>query len=296
MLRYGSFYGPGASDVLVDMVRKRQVPVIGGGAGIWSFIEITDAAAATVAAVGQGAPGIYNVVDDDPAPVAQWLPYLAEVTGAKPPLRVPAWLGRLLAGEFVVAQMTTSRGCSNEKARRELGWQPRYPSWRDGFRAWVSEKDATHMRRNPMSDFQAIADRVEIEALRGEFTDAAMMRDRARLASLFTQDGALRMPNIPAELVGREEIRGGGERLQAQWDFFVQNTHPGTIQLDGDTATGRAYMQEIARARDGRQGLNYAIYHDRYQRTGDGWKFTERVYEVRYLDTSPLAGSAPAQP
>jgi ketosteroid isomerase-like protein len=144
-----------------------------------------------------------------------------------------------------------------------------------------------------MSDFQAIADRVEIEALRGEFTDAAMMRDRARLASLFTRDGALRMPNIPAELVGRDQIRAGGERLQAQWDFFVQTTHPGAIQLDGDTATGRAYIQEIARARDGRQGLNYAIYHDRYQRTGGGWKFTERVYEVRYLDTTPLAGSAP---
>ena len=144
-----------------------------------------------------------------------------------------------------------------------------------------------------MSDFQAIADRVEIEALRGEFTDAAMMRDRARLASLFTHDGALRMPNIPVELVGREEIRAGGERLQAQWDFFVQTTHPGTIQLDGDTATGRAYIQELARTRDGRQGQNYAIYHDRYQRTGDGWKFAERVYEVRYLDTSPLAGSAP---
>jgi ketosteroid isomerase-like protein len=144
-----------------------------------------------------------------------------------------------------------------------------------------------------MTDLQAIADRVEIEALRGEFTDAAMMRDRARLASLFTPDGVLRMPNIPVELAGQKEIRAGGERLQDQWEFFVQNTHPGTIQLDGDTATGRAYMQELARTRDGRQGLNYAIYHDRYQRTPDGWKFTERVYEVRYLDTSPLAGSAP---
>jgi ketosteroid isomerase-like protein len=144
-----------------------------------------------------------------------------------------------------------------------------------------------------VSDFQAIADRVEIEALRGEFTDAAMMRDRARMASLFTHDGVLRMPNIPVELVGREEIRAGGERLQAQWDFFVQTTHPGTIALDGDTATGRAYIQELARARDGRQGLNYAIYHDRYRRTPDGWKFTERVYEVRYLDASPLTGSAP---
>jgi ketosteroid isomerase-like protein len=156
----------------------------------------------------------------------------------------------------------------------------------------ADEADAAE-REETINDFQAIADRVEIEALRGEFTDAAMMRDRARLASLFTPDGVLRMPNIPAELVGREEIRAGGERLQAQWEFFVQITHPGTIQLDGDTAAGRAYIHELARARDGRQGLNYAIYHDRYRRTPDGWKFTERVYEVRYLDTSPLAGSAP---
>ena len=138
VLRYGSFYGPGASEVLLDIVRKRQVPVIGGGTGVWSFIEITDAAAATLAAVDRGAPGVYNVVDSDPAPVAEWLPYLAKVAGAKPPLRVPAWLGRLLAGEFVVAQMTTSRGASNEKARKELGWEPRYASWREGFRAWVS--------------------------------------------------------------------------------------------------------------------------------------------------------------
>jgi len=137
VLRYGGFYGPGASDVLVGMVRKRQVPVIGGGTGVWSFIEITDAAAATVAAVGGGAPGVYNVVDDDPAPVAEWLPYLARVAGAKPPLRVPAWLGRLLAGEFVVAQMTGSRGYSNEKAKKELCWEPRYASWREGFHAWV---------------------------------------------------------------------------------------------------------------------------------------------------------------
>jgi len=138
VLCYGGFYGPGASEPLLDMVRKRQVPVIGGGTGVWSFIEITDAAAATIAAVERGAPGLYNIVDDDPAPVAEWLPYLAKVAGAKPPLRLPAWLGRLLAGEFVVAQMTTSRGSSNEKARKELGWEPRYPSWREGFRAWVS--------------------------------------------------------------------------------------------------------------------------------------------------------------
>ncbi len=138
VLRYGAFYGPGASDFLLEMLRKRQLPVIGGGTGIWSFIEITDAAAATLAAVERGAPGVYNVVDSDPAPVAQWLPYLAGVADARPPLRVPAWLGRLLAGEFAVAQMITSRGYSNEKARKELGWEPRYASWREGFRAWVS--------------------------------------------------------------------------------------------------------------------------------------------------------------
>jgi 2-alkyl-3-oxoalkanoate reductase len=138
VLRYGGLYGPGATEPLLDMVRKRRVPVIGGGTGVWSFVEITDAAAATIAAVGRGAPGIYNIVDDDPAPVAEWLPYLAKVAGAKPPLRMPAWLGRLLAGEFVVAQMTSSRGYSNQKARKQLGWEPRYASWREGFRAWVS--------------------------------------------------------------------------------------------------------------------------------------------------------------
>jgi nucleoside-diphosphate-sugar epimerase len=138
VLRYGTFYGPGASDVLLDMVRKRQMPVAGGGTGIWSFIEITDAAAATVAAVSRGAPGIYNIVDSEPAPVAQWLPYLAKTAGAKPPPRIPGWLGRLLAGQFVLAQMTSARGSSNEKARRELGWEPRYASWREGFRAWAS--------------------------------------------------------------------------------------------------------------------------------------------------------------
>ena len=138
VLRYGGFYGPGASEPLLDLVRKRQVPVIGGGTGIWSFIEITDAAAATLAAVDRGEPGVYNITDSDPAPVADWLPYLARAVGAKPPLRVPAWLGRLLAGELVVAQMTSVRGSSNEKARKELGWKPRYASWREGFRAWVS--------------------------------------------------------------------------------------------------------------------------------------------------------------
>jgi ketosteroid isomerase-like protein len=142
-----------------------------------------------------------------------------------------------------------------------------------------------------MSELQAIVDRVEIEALRGEFTDAVMMRDYDRLASLFTQDGAVRMPHINAEAVSREEIRAGIERLQGLWDYFVQTTHPGTIQIEGDTATGRAYIAELGHLRDGRSDLNYAVYHDRYRRTPDGWKFTERVYEVLYLDATPLAGS-----
>jgi ketosteroid isomerase-like protein len=145
-----------------------------------------------------------------------------------------------------------------------------------------------------MSDLQAIIDRVEIEALRGEFTDATMMRDYDRMASLFTPDGALRMPNIPAEMTSPEQISAFGRRVPDLVEFLVQITHPGTIVLDGDTASGRAYMHEVGRLHDGRSELNYAIYHDQYRRTPDGWKFTERVYEVRYQDTTPLAGSAPA--
>lgn len=137
VLRYGPFYGHGASDNLLDVVRKRQMPVIGGGTGIWSFCEITDAAAATAAAVDRGAPGIYNIVDDDPAPVREWLPYLAECIGAKAPMHAPAWLGGLLAGQLVVSLMTRARGSVNEKAKRELGWAPSYASWRDGFRDWA---------------------------------------------------------------------------------------------------------------------------------------------------------------
>jgi ketosteroid isomerase-like protein len=144
-----------------------------------------------------------------------------------------------------------------------------------------------------MSDLQAIADRVEIEALRGEFTDASMMHDWDRFASLFTEDGAWRMPHINEELVSREEIRAGVERLRGLWDFFVQNAHPGTVELEGDTAVGRAYIAEFGRFRDGGTLLNYSLYHDRYRRTPDGWKFAERAYEIRYLDTAPLSGSAP---
>jgi ketosteroid isomerase-like protein len=146
-----------------------------------------------------------------------------------------------------------------------------------------------------MSDLQSIADRFEIETLRGVFTDAVMMRDYDRLASLFTPDGAVRMPHINAEATSREQIRAGVEQMQGLLDYFVQTTHPGTIELEGDTASGRAYISELMHGRDGSSHLNYAVYHDQYQRTPDGWKFTERLYEIRYLDTTPLAGSAPAR-
>lgn len=134
VLRYGNFYGPGASEPMVEMLRKRRMPIIGDGAGVWSWIHLDDAAEATVAAVERGRRGVYNVVDDDPAPVSEWLPYFAEAVGAKPPMRVPAWLARLAAGEVAVRWMTQGRGASNEKAKRELSWRPGWATWRDGFR------------------------------------------------------------------------------------------------------------------------------------------------------------------
>jgi 2-alkyl-3-oxoalkanoate reductase len=139
VLRYGGFYGPGTSLALepdgaqVDPIRRRKFPLVGDGGGVWSFIHIADAASATVAAVEHGRRGIYQVVDDEPAPVSEWLPAVAEAVGAKPPRRLPRWLGRLAAGEAAVVMMTEVRGASNIKAKRELGWQPRYPSWRQGF-------------------------------------------------------------------------------------------------------------------------------------------------------------------
>jgi nucleoside-diphosphate-sugar epimerase len=135
VLRYGGFYGPGTIDDQVELVRKRRFPVIGGGHGHFSWIHLDDAAAATVLAVEQHATGIFNIVDDEPAPVSEWLPFLASCVGARPPLRVPGWLGRLLAGDTIVQMMTEGRGFSNAKAKRELGWQPHYPSWRQGFAA-----------------------------------------------------------------------------------------------------------------------------------------------------------------
>ena len=133
-LRYGALYGPGASDELVSLVRARKFPLVGDGAGVWSFTHLDDAAAAAVAAVEQGGRGVYNVVDDDPAPVSAWLPYLAEAVGAAPPRRVPAWLARLAAGEVPVRWMTEGRGASNARFKAEFDWQPIWPSWRDGFR------------------------------------------------------------------------------------------------------------------------------------------------------------------
>jgi nucleoside-diphosphate-sugar epimerase len=134
VLRYGGFYGPGANDDQVKLVQKRLFPLVGGGTGYVSWVHVDDAASATVLAVEQKAKGVFNIVDDEPAPVREWLPYLAECAGAKPPRRVPAWLARLLAGEMVVGMMTEGRGFSNAKAKRELGWELRYPSWRQGFK------------------------------------------------------------------------------------------------------------------------------------------------------------------
>jgi nucleoside-diphosphate-sugar epimerase len=133
VLRYGAFYGPGAIDDQVKLVRKRLFPLIGGGTGYVSWVHVDDAASATVLAVEQKAKGVFNIVDDEPAPVSEWLPYLAKCAGAKPPRRLPAWLARLLAGEMVVGMMTEGRGFSNAKAKRELAWELRYPSWRQGF-------------------------------------------------------------------------------------------------------------------------------------------------------------------
>jgi 2-alkyl-3-oxoalkanoate reductase len=134
VLRYGNFYGPGASDALVGLIRKRRFPMVADGGGVWSWTHVDDAASATVAALERGRPGAYNITDDEPAPVSEWLPYLADAVGAKPPMRVPAWLARLMAGSVAVRWMTEGRGSSNRKAKRELDWQPRWTSWRDGFR------------------------------------------------------------------------------------------------------------------------------------------------------------------
>jgi nucleoside-diphosphate-sugar epimerase len=134
VLRYGGFYGPGANDDQIKLVLKRLFPLVGGGTGYVSWVHVDDAASATVLALEQKAKGVFNIVDDEPAPASEWLPYLAECAGAKPPRRVPEWLARLVAGEMAVGMMTEGRGFSNAKAKRELGWELRYPSWRQGFK------------------------------------------------------------------------------------------------------------------------------------------------------------------
>jgi 2-alkyl-3-oxoalkanoate reductase len=140
VLRYGMFYGA-ANDGLIEPVRKRQFPIVGDGAGVGSFIHLDDAAAATVLALEHEGPAIFNVVDDEPAPVREWLPVLAKALGAKPPRRVPVWLARLIAGEVAVMLGTESRGASNAKAKSQLGWTPRYPSWRQGFAEVYAKAD-----------------------------------------------------------------------------------------------------------------------------------------------------------
>ena len=142
VLRYGGFYGA-SNDAMVDPVRKRQFPIVGDGAGMTSFIHLDDAAAATVLALEHSDGGAYNIVDDEPAPVREWLPVLAEMLGAKAPRHVPRWVGRLFAGEALVMMQTESRGASNAKAKRELGWKLRYPSWRDGFAASYAPASTT---------------------------------------------------------------------------------------------------------------------------------------------------------
>jgi nucleoside-diphosphate-sugar epimerase len=137
VLRYGGLYGA-PDDAQVEVVRKRRFPIVGDGEGVWSFVHLDDAASATALAIDRGMPGIYNIVDDDPAPVREWLPAMAEALGAKPPRHVPRWLAQIVAGEAGVVLMTESRGASNAKAKRELGWTLRYPSWREGFRAAYS--------------------------------------------------------------------------------------------------------------------------------------------------------------
>jgi nucleoside-diphosphate-sugar epimerase len=138
-LRYGIFYGPGTGigegGSIIELIRKRRFPLVGRSNGVWSFIHVDDVASATAAAIERGAAGVYNVTDDDPAPVSLWLPELASAIGAPPPRRVPQWLARMLAGETAVAMMTEVRGASNAKAKRELGWQPKFASWREGFRS-----------------------------------------------------------------------------------------------------------------------------------------------------------------
>jgi nucleoside-diphosphate-sugar epimerase len=151
VLRYGQFYGPGTyyapDGSMAEQVRRRRFPIVGRGDGVFSFIHLDDAASATIAAVEHGSPGVYNVVDNEPAPLREWLPVYAEALGAKSPFRVPTFLARLVAGSFAAIMATQLRGASNAKAKRELGWEPRYASWRQGFREALAERDVADSSR-----------------------------------------------------------------------------------------------------------------------------------------------------
>jgi 2-alkyl-3-oxoalkanoate reductase len=168
VLRYGGFYGPGTSispgEVLWAAVRKRRFPIVGAGTGVWSFAHIDDVARATAIAVERGAPGVYNVADDEPAPVSEWLPVLAEVVGGKPPRHVPTWVARLAAGEAGVSMMTSIRGAANAKAKRELGWELIWPSWREGFRRGLSDEGASAALRAAGGNAQGLAADQSLEA------------------------------------------------------------------------------------------------------------------------------------
>jgi nucleoside-diphosphate-sugar epimerase len=176
-LRYGAFYGA-ANDGLIEPVRKRRYPIVGDGSGIFSWIHLEDAAAATVLALEHDGPAIYNVVDDDPAPVREWLPVLAQALGARPPRRVPTWLARLVAGEAAVVLGTEARGASNAKARRELGWTPRYPTWRTGFAAAYSAAAAPDAGRpRPAAGTRRAAGAYAPSPRRRETTSTEVLRN-----------------------------------------------------------------------------------------------------------------------
>ena len=200
-LRYGGFYGPGTSlgtepdGEQTVAVRKRRFPIVGTGAGHWSMIHVTDAATATLAAIEGGAPGIYNVADDDPAPIGELLPYLAEVLGAKPPRHFPVWVGRLLGGEMVVTMMESVRGASNAKAKRELGWQPHFASWRQGFREGLAEAPAIELPAARGSYVvRAMGTTADLEQLRGRaFAIAYRMLGSVGDAEDVAQEALLRL-------------------------------------------------------------------------------------------------------
>jgi ketosteroid isomerase-like protein len=165
----------------------------------------------------------------------------------------------------------------------------------DRSRSWDATTTHHQEGMREVRELGEVVDHIEIEALRGEFTDAAMMNDHERLGSLFTPDGAVSIPDAAMEAVGPAQIQAMGERRKSMVACFVQNTHPGIIEIEGDTASGRAYIYELFQLTDGSAHVNYAVYHDRYARTPDGWKFAERVFEIRYLDSAPLTGSAPTR-